>query len=95
MVTLYSLYQIATKNKIKVINIPLKTSKAKIVKYCDQTCIALDKSQITTETEEQQIIAMCLGHFFSHSLHSIKSTNSIIFNTHDVAKKWVYDHHYI
>lgn len=89
MITLYSLYQIAAKNKIEIIDMPLKYGKAKIVEYCDQTCIAIDRRQVENTFEEKQILKQCLGHYFSHSLYSINSTNNIINNCNNTAKEWV------
>lgn len=91
MITLYSLYQLAAKHNIEIINMPLKTSKAKIVEYCDQTCIAIDKRQLNNINEEQQILEKCLGHYFSNSLYSINSTEQVILNCNNAAKKWVCD----
>ena len=87
--TLYSIYQIATDNNIKILNIPLKTSKAKVVKCYDQTCIAIDKQQINNATEEIQTLMTCLGHCFSNSLYSLEDTKSHIENCNSVAKEWV------
>lgn len=89
--TLYSLYEVAANNDIEVIDIPLYTCKAKIVKYCDQTCIALDKKQICNALEEKQLLMTCLGHYFSNSLYSINDTDSVISNCNYLAKKWVCD----
>ena len=91
MVTLYSLYHIAEEHNIEIINIPLKCSKAKIVEYCTQTCIAIDKSKIANATEEMQILEQCLGHYFSHSLYSINSTDQFIYNCNKTAREWQFN----
>lgn len=89
--TLYSIYQIATDNNIKIVDFRLKYSKAKIVKCYDQTCIAIDKQQIRNATEEKQILMACLGHYFSNSLYSIEDSPDTISNCNYVAKNWVCD----
>lgn len=89
MITLYSLYQIAAKNSIEIINVPLKTSKAKIVEYCDQTCIAIDKKQLANADEEFHIIEKCLGHYFSNSLYCLNDTNDKISSCNKAANNWV------
>lgn len=91
MITLYSLYQIASEHNIEIIDITLKTSKAKIVEYSNQTCIAIDRKQLANTEEEQQIIKQCLGHYFSNSLYTLNSSEEIILNCNNVAKKWVCD----
>lgn len=89
--TLYSIYQIVADNNIEIIDMELKSSKAKIVKCYDQTCIALDKKQISNAKEEKQILMTCLGHYFSNSLYSITDTETYIANCNHSAKKWVCD----
>lgn len=87
--TLYSIYEIAAKNNIEIIDMKLRNSKAKIVKCYDQICIALDKKQIVNTGEEKQILMICLGHYFSNSLYSINDTPDFISNCNYAAKKWI------
>lgn len=89
--TLYSIYQIAANNNIEIIDMELKSSKAKIVKCYDKTCIAINKRQINDATEEKQVLMACLGHYFSNSLYSLTDDEKFIANCNSKAKKWVCD----
>lgn len=87
--TLYSLYEIAIKNNIEIVNMPLKASKAKIVKCYGQTCIAIDRNQLIDTEEEKQILMTCFGYYFTNSLYSIHDNIEFVSNCNYVATKWV------
>lgn len=90
MNTLEKLYDIAEKEKISINNYNWETFKAMIFEIDNEYSIALDRKLINSSTEEKEILAEELGHYYCNALYYIKSDTVLKSKCEQRAKKWAY-----
>lgn len=81
------LYNEIAKNDIYVFNYKMKKNKARIIKD-DLTFIFLDNSKIHSYTEEKEVIAEELGHYYCEAYYTLSSNQLLIDHQEYRAKKW-------
>lgn len=82
-----NLYDIASREKIPVINFKMK-NKAIIGKTGKDYCIGLNYSKIDSYCEEKEMLAEELGHYYYDSLYCSRFDISAIQQKEYKAKKW-------
>ncbi len=90
MNTLEKLYDIAEKENICINNYNWEIFKAMIFEIDSEYSIALDKNLIHSSTEEKEIIAEELGHYYCNALYYINSDVILKSKCEYRAKKWAY-----
>lgn len=86
---LKKLYNIAEKENINVINFKMK-NKAIIGKINKKYCIGLNYSKINTSSEEKEILAEELGHYYCNCLYDVYSNEILIRKKEYRARKWAF-----
>lgn len=84
------MYKIAENEKIDILNYKWNNVKARIFEIDNGHCIALDNSQIENSTEEKEILAEELGHYYCNALYYLDSDTILKNKCEHRAKKWAY-----
>lgn len=84
------MYKIAENEKIDILNYNWTNTKARIFEINKSYYIALDNKQIDNSTEEKEILAEELGHYYCNALYQINSDKSIKDKCEYRALKWAY-----
>lgn len=88
---LNSLYNVANKENINVVNYKWNNVKARVFEIDNSYSIAVDYSKVKSTIEEKQIIAEELGHYYYNALYYINSDTIEKNKCEYKAKKWSYN----
>lgn len=84
------MYKIAENEHIDVFNYKWTNTKARIFEMNNKYFIGLDNKQIDTFTEEKEILAEELGHYYCNALYYIDSDKKTRDKCEYRAMKWAY-----
>ena len=84
------MYRIAEKEKIDILNYNWTNTKARIFEIDNNYYIAFNYSQINNGTEEKEIFAEELGHYYCNALYYLDSDKIIKDKCEYRAMKWAY-----
>ena len=84
---LNKLYDVAEKENIPVIDFRMK-NKAIICKTNKRICIGLNYEKINSVTEEKELLAEELGHYYCNAFYNSSSSPSSIAQKEYRANKW-------
>lgn len=84
------MYKIAENEKIDILNYKWNKVKARIFEIDNNYSIALDNSQIKNSTEEKEILAEELGHYYCNALYYLNSNTILKNKCEHRARKWAY-----
>lgn len=84
------MYKIAENEKIDILNYKWNKVKARIFEIDNNYFIALDNSQIKNSTEEKEILAEELGHYYCNALYYLNSNTILKNKCEHRARKWAY-----
>ena len=84
------MYKIAENEKIDILNYKWNNVKARIFEIDNGHCIALDNSKIKTSTEEKEILAEELGHYYGNALYYLDTNKTLKDKCEYRALKWAY-----
>lgn len=87
---LLDLYNLTEKEKIDVINYKWIKAKARIFENDNEYSIGIDYNKIDSSTEEKEILAEELGHYYCGALYYIDSDITLKRKCEIRAKKWAY-----
>lgn len=84
------MYRIAENENIDILNYKWNKVKARIFDINNNYYIALDSSQIKSSTEEKEILAEELGHYYCNALYYLNSDTIFKHKCEHRAQKWAY-----
>ena len=87
---LLDLYNLTEKEKLDVINYKWIKAKARIFENDNEYSIGIDYNKIDNSTEEKEILAEELGHYYCGALYYIDSDIALKRKCEIRAKKWAY-----
>lgn len=84
------MYKIADNENINILNYKWTNTKARIFDIDDSYYIGLDNNQISTSTEEKEVLAEELGHYYCNALYYLDSDKILRDKCETRAMKWAY-----
>lgn len=84
------MYKIAENEKIDVLSYKWTNTKARIFEIDNNYYIGLDTKQINNNTEEKEILAEELGHYYCNALYYLNDDKIIKDKCEHRAMKWAY-----
>ncbi len=88
---LYSLYDIAERENIKIYNHYIDNAKGIFINYKNMNAIFMNTANIINTLDEKCVLSEELGHYYMDALYPALSNDTILISKQEYrAKKWSY-----